>query len=145
MKRIAILMLAVGSLLSVEPAAAGLVWTARATLLVVARPGVNEVEFVKSRSLHRVTVSDMGPYSEFQLRIRTGKIEFNAVTEGSCSTRWQTVTEVTTVSCTKVVFQEPCEAGIWEATTLAEALVVSFFKKKTIAHADPAFVSCGCD
>ena len=144
MKKLTILLMIASSVLLVERAEAGLVWNATATLSVIPRPGVEGIERVRTRGVHRVTITDMGSYVSLEMRVQAGSLEFNSFSEDLCSSPWVYVTEVSTISCTTAVNQAPCDDGIWEAVTKGKLKIASFFNKTKIGLAAPRFINCGC-
>ncbi len=144
MKRLTILLMIAGSLLLVERAEAGLVWSATATLAVIPRPAAEGVEWVKARGIHRVTVTDMGSFTSLGIKVHAGSLEFNTIGEIVCYGSWVSISSASTVSCTTVVIQEPCEDGIWEAVTIGKVLIASVFKRTKIGLTSPVAVNCAC-
>ena len=144
MKKLTILLMIASSLLLVERAEAGLVWNATATLSVTPRPGAEGVDWVKARGVHRVTVTDMGSFTKLEIKVHAGSLEFNTFSEAICSGRWVMITHASTVSCTTVVVQRPCDDGIWEAVTLGRLRIALLFTRTKIGLANPKFVDCGC-
>jgi hypothetical protein len=143
MKKLAILMMIASSVFLADRAEAGLVWTATARISVIQRPALEGTAFVKVRGIHRVTVTNMGMYTDVVLWIDSGSIEFNGAAESVCSTGWKKFDDVATVRCS-TFYQGPCDSGIWEALTLAKVRVATFFTKTQIAMAEPVFVNCSC-
>jgi hypothetical protein len=143
MKKLAILTMIAGAFLISERAEAGLVWTATARMSVTQRPALEGAESVKVRGVHRVTVTNMGMYTDVVLWIDSGTIEFNGVEESFCSTGWAMFDDVATVRCS-TSWQSLCDSGIWEAVTVAKIKVATFFTKTKIGMSEPFFINCSC-
>jgi hypothetical protein len=143
MKRLVLAALIAASLMATR-AEAGLVWTVKANMSVRQRPGLEGVELVRANGIHRVTVTDMGIYTEFFLRVKSGALVQNAVAADGCSTDWLHVKEVSSVVCMTTVVQSPCVDGVWEAVTTGQIKFITLFKKTEIGVSEPVFVNCSC-
>ncbi len=144
MKNLTILLMIASSLLLVERAEAGLVWKATARLSVTSRPALEGIEWVKARGIHRVTVTDMGIYTKLTIKVYSGSLEFNTAREVDCATNWTPISGPSTVSCTTLDIQQPCDDGVWEAVTTGKLLIANMFARSRIDVAEPVFVNCGC-
>ena len=144
MKNLTILLMIASTLLLVEPAEAGLVWKATARLSVTSRPALEGTAWVKARGIHRVTVTDMGSFTKLTIRVFAGSLEFNTSRATACATNWAPISGPSTVSCTTLILQDPCDNGVWEALTTGKLLIAYMFPRTKIDIAEPVFVNCGC-
>lgn len=127
--------------------AEALEWEAKTTLRVIPRPVGADDFLVKSTGIHRAVITKLSVADALfpiRMRINLGELLHNGFPVRGCGTGWFWAASTLSLSCSTKYTQEPCEDGIWDASTLAQIQGHPSGGYRFEPAAQPVFIDCAC-